>query len=86
MTTTTIKYDFEPAQPSPGDDFEKFEERLMNAAAKSDKRGWSYADHMLGVDEGGPAGPAFPAANAALGMGQEALPISSNPTWCLAGP
>ena len=53
MTTTTVKYDFEPAQPSPGDDFEKFEERLMNAAAKSDKRGWSFADRMLGVDEGG---------------------------------
>ena len=59
MTTTTGKYDFEPAQPTPGEDYEKFEERLLNAAAaESDDRGWSLADHFLGQDEGGPTGPA----------------------------
>ena len=61
MSTTTIKYDFVPAQPAPGEEYEKFEERLMNAAAaKSDDRGWSLADHFLGLDEGGPGGPAIP--------------------------
>ena len=34
----------------------------MNNSAKSDDRGWSYADHYnKGLDEGGPAGPPFPA-------------------------
>ena len=73
MSTTSVKYDFEPAQPTPGEDYEKFEERLMNAAAaQADDRGWSLADHFLGVDEGGPTGPAFPAVNAANMAGTKA--------------
>ena len=48
--STSIKYDFEPAQPTPGEDYEKFEERLLNAAAaESDDRGWSLADPFLGL-------------------------------------
>ena len=66
MASNTVKYDFEPAQPTPGDDYDKFEERLLNSAAgQSDDRGWSLADHMMGIDEGGPAGPAMPAGAAA---------------------
>ena len=73
MSTTSVRYDFEPAQPTPGEDYEKFEERLMNAAAaQADDRGWSLADHFLGVDEGGPTGPAFPAVNAANMAGTKA--------------
>ena len=57
MTTSNIKYDFEPAQPTPGEDYDRFNERLLNAATvHSDDRGWSLADHMLGIDEGGPGG------------------------------
>ena len=73
MTTNTIKYDFEPAQPTPGDEYDKFEERLLNAAAaRADDRGWSLADHFLGNDEGGPNGPAFPPMNAAQRDGVKA--------------
>ena len=44
MASNTVKYDFEPAQPTPGDDYDKFEERLLNSAAgQSDDRGWSLA-------------------------------------------
>ena len=56
-TTTDIKYDFPPANPDPGDDYDKFRERCLNAMAKADERGWSKSDHLLGIDEGGPAGP-----------------------------
>ena len=65
MTTTAVKHDFEPSQPTPGNDYDKFEERLLNAAAaKSDDRGYSLADHMLGIDEGSPGGPPMPAGGA----------------------
>ena len=71
MTTNNIKYDFEPAQPTPGDDYDRFNERLLNAATvHSDDRGWSLADHMLGIDEGGPSGPAFPVQPAANAKAQ----------------
>ena len=74
MASTTVKYDFEPAQPTPGEDYDKFEERLLNAAAsESDDRGWSLADHMLGIDEGGPAGPAIPGGGAAAQKAQASL-------------
>ena len=74
MASSTVKYDFEPAQPTPGDDYDKFEERLLNAAAgESDDRGWSLADHMLGIDEGGPAGSAIPGAGAVGIKAQAAL-------------
>ena len=63
--TTDIHYDFEPANPDPGDDYDKWRERCLNAFTKSDERGWSLADHMLGLDEGGPAGPAIAAAGGA---------------------
>ena len=71
MTTTAVKFDFEPAQPTPGTDYDKFEERLLNAASgQSDDRGYSLADHMLGLDEGSPGGPALPIG----ASGAKALP------------
>ena len=65
MGTPDVKYDITPFDGTPGETYEFFEERLLNAAAKSDDRGWSLADHMLGSDEGGPSGPALPAGAAA---------------------
>ena len=42
--------------------FDVYEESLLNVAAgRIDDRGWSAADLLLGVDEGGPAGgPGMP--------------------------
>ena len=62
----SIKYDFTPYSGTPGEDWDIFEEQLLNAgAARSDDRGWSLADHYLGTDELGPNGPGLPAAAAA---------------------
>ena len=55
------KLSFHGWDGTPGDEWERFDLRLMNNSAKSDDRGWSYADHYKGLDEGGPAGPPFPA-------------------------
>ena len=55
------KLSFQGWDGTPGDEWERFDLRLMNNSAKSDDRGWSYADHYKGLDEGGPAGPPFPA-------------------------
>ena len=42
----------------PGPTFDVYEEAILNAASgKTDDRGWSLADHLLGVDENGPSGP-----------------------------
>ena len=67
MTTNyqEIKYEFTPAAPEPGDDYDKWRERALNAMATSDERGWSLADHLLGIDEGGPGGPPIPGGAAA---------------------
>ena len=62
MPTAEIKLDFEPYDCTPGDAFDAFEERLFNNCTATDDRGFSLADHLLGIDEGGPAGPAMPAA------------------------
>ena len=59
-SNTDIKYEFTPAAPEPGDDYDKWRQRALNAMANGDERGWSLADHVLGIDEGGPAGPAPP--------------------------
>ena len=61
LMQSNIKYAFTPYSGTPGLEWEKFEERLLNEAARhTDDKGWSLADHFLGQDEGGPAGPAFP--------------------------
>ena len=65
MPTAEIKLDFEPYDCTPGDAFDAFEERLFNNCTATDDRGFSLADHLLGIDEGGPAGPAMPAGAAA---------------------
>ena len=61
-STSDIKFEFEPWDGTPGDAYDKWEVRLLNYASKSDDRGWSLADHLLGNDEGGPNGPNIRAA------------------------
>ena len=63
-----VKYDFAPHDGTPGKPFDDFEDRLMNfAAGEVDDRGWSLADHLMTLDEGGALGPAMPAAGTADG-------------------
>ena len=63
--STNVKYDFDPALPSPGEDYDKFEERLLNAgSAQTDDRGYSLADHFLGINKGSAGGPALPVGGA----------------------
>jgi hypothetical protein len=74
LMQSNIKYAFTPYSGTPGLEWEKFEERLLNEAARhTDDKGWSLADHFLGQDEGGPAGPAFPQQAAALASSQNAF-------------
>ena len=58
-----VKFDFDPWDGTPGDAYDKFEIRLLNNGSKTDDRGWSLSDHLLGDDEGGPniGAPAMPA-------------------------
>ena len=60
-SSTDVKYDFTPYDGTPGVLFEKFEQNLFNSASEGDKRGYSLADHLLDVDEGGAAPGAGPA-------------------------
>ena len=53
-----VRYDFTPWDGTPGPLYDIFDTALMNCASRSDDRGWSFADHLMGIDEGGPAGPA----------------------------
>ena len=54
-TTSDIKYICTPLPSTPnGKEWEAFEERFLNAlSTKVDDRGWSGADHVQGIDEGG---------------------------------
>ena len=62
-----VKYDFTPHDGTPGKSFEDFEDRLLNYLSREvDDRGWSLADHLLEIDEGGANGPANPNAGADL--------------------
>ena len=54
--TTEIKYDFAPWDGTPGDAYDNYEVRLLNAGSRADDRGWSLSDHLNGVDEARPAG------------------------------
>ena len=57
MTNVEIKYLTPPHDGQPGTPWDDFAERLRSVAAgKTDKRGWSLADTMAGVDEGGTYG------------------------------
>ena len=47
----------------PGDTWDNFDICLMNGSTKTDERGNSLADHLMGVDENGPNGPAYPGEN-----------------------
>ena len=51
--TVDIKYDFTPYDGTPGKAWDDFEDRLLKAASRTDDRGWSLADHITRVDEGG---------------------------------
>ena len=62
--TTDVKYDTTTYDGTPASggrshaplEFDNFDEDLLNyAATKVDTRGFSLADHLMGVDEGGPA-------------------------------
>ena len=56
--STDVKYDFTPHDGTPGKSFEDFEDRLLNYLSREvDDRGWSLADHLLEIDEGGANGP-----------------------------
>ena len=71
MSTVEIKYDCQPHDGTAGQPWDDFEERLLDVASgRSDKRGWSLADCLMGIDEGGagagaPAIPGGAAGNAA---------------------
>ena len=55
-----VKYDITPHDGTPGKTFEDFEDRLLNyLSSEVDDRGWSLADHLLEIDEGGTNGPAM---------------------------
>ena len=71
--TVDVKYDFTPYDCTPGEPWELFSADLLRNATKTDDRGWSLADHLLGVDEGGPARPAAPIAPAAANKAAIAL-------------
>ena len=51
-----VKFDFVPWDGTPGDPYDSFQIRLMNNASKCDDRGWSLADTLADVDEGGAMG------------------------------
>ena len=60
-TNIDIKYLTEPHNGTIGKSWDDFEQRLLDVAAgKVDDRGWSLADCLNCVDEGGAAGPALP--------------------------
>ena len=42
-----VKYDFTPANPDPGDDYDKWRQNALNAMATGDERGWSLADRTI---------------------------------------
>ena len=66
-TTVDIKYLTQPHDGTPGKPWDDFEERLLDVASgKTDDRGWSLADCLNRVDEGGAAGPAMPPASEQL--------------------
>ena len=61
MTSSAeVKYDFEPWDGTPGTAYDTYDTRLKNFGSKTDDRGWSLSDHLNGVDEGSPLGPAIP--------------------------
>ena len=68
-----VKYDFEPYDCTPGDAYDAFEERYLNHATATDDRGYSLADHVLGIDEGSPGGPAIAGTPQQIQKAQAAL-------------
>ena len=66
MATVEVKYLTQPHYGTPGTPWDDFEERILGVASgKTDERGWSLADTLNDVDEGGAAGPALPGGAAA---------------------
>ena len=60
-STIDIKYLTQPHDGTPGKPWDDFEERLLDVASgKTDERGWSLADCLNRLDEGGAAGPPLP--------------------------
>ena len=66
MATVEVKYLTQPHDGTPGTPWDDFEERILGVASgKTDERGWSLADTLNDVDEGGAAGPPMPGGAAA---------------------
>ena len=78
---TDIKYDFETYDCTPGDAFNAFEERYLNALTLTDDQGYSLADHVLDVDEGGGGGPAIAGTPAQIAKKQAARRKRSNASY-----
>ena len=52
---SNVHYDFDPYDCVPGTGALVFRRNCLNTGAKTvDSRGFSYADHFLGTDEGAP--------------------------------
>ena len=67
MSTVDVKYLTHPHDGTPGQAWESFEQRLLDAAAgKTDERGYSLADCLNRTDEGAAGGPPIPAGGGAL--------------------
>ena len=65
-STIDIKYLTQPHDGTPGKPWDDFEERLLDVASgKTDERGWSLADCLNRLDEGGIGGPPMPGGAAA---------------------
>ena len=63
------KFDIDPYDGTPGITWDNFDERLLNLAASAvDKRGYSVADYLMHLDEGGVNGTPFPAAGQAIDL------------------
>ena len=65
-SSSEIRYEFTPWNGTPGKPFDDWETALLNAGSRSDDRGWSLSDHLLGQDEGSANGPAIPGGAAGM--------------------
>jgi len=65
-SSSEIRYEFTPWDGTPGKPFDDYETSLLNAGSRSDDRGWTLSDHLLGQDEGSPGGPPIPGGAAGV--------------------
>jgi hypothetical protein len=66
-SSSEIRYEFTPWDGTPGKAFDDdWETAILNAGSRSDDRGWSLSDHLLGQDEGSVGGPPIPGGAAGV--------------------